>query len=124
MAEAANARIDSAENGRALVYVIGSGTRMIKLAVAIDGRFVGITGRNDYIAVSLDPGVHHICATSVKTKSRDALLQLTVAADQTYYVKQDFDRNGGWYYSPPRLWLLLLDADQGADAMTRAKPAH
>ena len=115
-------RVDSPQPGKATVYFIGTGTRMIKLAIMIDGEWIGATGRNDYLAAALNPGIHHVCAASVHTKFNHALLRLSVEADHVYYVKEDLNSAGGWAYNPPT--LVLLDEDQGPEAMKHVKPAH
>jgi hypothetical protein len=56
------------EAGKALVYFIQDDSYFSKLPrpttrMGIDGEWVGATHANSYSYVSVDPGVHHLCAS-------------------------------------------------------------
>jgi hypothetical protein len=54
--------------GKALVYFIQNDTNFNSFPkpttrVGIDGKWVGATNRDSFLYVSIDPGVHHLCAS-------------------------------------------------------------
>lgn len=59
--------------------------------IAMDGRWVGANRGSSYFFFSLDPGMHHLCATwkkgSPRPQDRTALLSFTAESDATYYFR-------------------------------------
>jgi len=50
----------TAENGRALLYVVQEDS--IRTRFAIDGKWVGALRRETYFVMPIEPGDHHLCA--------------------------------------------------------------
>lgn len=107
--------------GKALVYFIqddgpdGNHQHFIT-KVALDGAWVGAYKNNSYFAVSVEPGVHHVCAR-VQSKSRIgdtlALAHFTAEAGKTYYFTTRFPGGlNALYPVPPYLLLSRLDSDE------------
>jgi len=63
----------------------------------VDGAWVGATKDNSYFSISLEPGVHHLCA--VRGKEVDAE-PLTVEAGKTYYFQVEYKAVGKQYGTP------------------------
>ena len=83
----------SPQSGKALVYFIqdeetdGYITHTTQLA--LDGKWVGANQGTSYFSVSVDPGVHHVCADTrtVEMGPRIELAHFTAEAGQTYYYQ-------------------------------------
>ncbi len=86
--------------GQALLYLIEDqdeiGAACVHCGVTVrlgaDGRWVGVTNGNSYAAVSLAPGVHHLCANwqshLKKLSHREIyLMPLDVEAGKVYYMR-------------------------------------
>jgi hypothetical protein len=102
--------------GKARVYFIQDGgtnslayptTRM-----ALDGQWVGANHGDSYFYISVDPGVHHVCATLQTSLmgQRVELAHFTAEAGQTYYYRTRLILSR----SVELLALDLIDSDQGS----------
>ena len=100
----------------------------------VDGAWVGATKGNSYFAISLEPGVHHLCA--VLGKKADAQ-SLTVEAGKIYYFQVAYRAEGTQYGTSDHanyqvnenVDFLMLDEDKGkyrvkASALSIAVPKH
>ena len=100
----------------------------------VDGAWVGATKGNSYFAISLEPGVHHLCA--VLGKKVDAQ-SITVAAGKTYYFQVAYRAEGTQYGNSEHpnyqvnenVEFSMLDEDNGkyrvkASALSIAIPKH
>ncbi|HLJ49006.1 MAG TPA: hypothetical protein VKU01_23490 [Bryobacteraceae bacterium] len=97
------------ENGKALLYLTGDA------AFGVDGHWVGASTGKSYFTVSLDPGVHEVCARKshwlpwfgiiyVWTKSTAySVHELDTKAGETYY----FGPQGG-LSNPPSITSFEL----------------
>lgn len=94
------------EPDKALVYLIQDDLAFAlrprpTTRMGIDGRWVGATPRNSYFYFSVDPGVHHLCASWQTTgdpmASRDtAAAHFTAEAKGVYYFgAKDVEPCGG-----------------------------
>jgi hypothetical protein len=101
------------EAGKARVYLLGDAS------FGVDGQWVGSVQRT-YSSISLDPGLHHVCAryshwvpmyfliiVPVKV-TRYSLHSLEAKAGETYYLDGDFQPQVGYSFD-----LLQLDPDEG-----------
>jgi len=100
----------------------------------VDGAWVGATKDNSYFTISLDPGLHHLCA--VRGKDVDAE-PLTVEAGKTYYFQVEYKAEGKQYGTPnhpnyqvdKKVQFSMLNEDEGkyrvkASALSVATPKH
>ena len=60
----------------------------------VDGAWVGATKGNSYLTISLEPGVHHLCAVVGKEIKAEPV---TVEADHAYYFQVEFEAEGRQY---------------------------
>jgi hypothetical protein len=60
----------------------------------IDGDWVGATKGNSYLPISLDSGVHHVCAVLGNEVNA---VPLTVEAGHTYYFQVEYKAEGKQY---------------------------
>lgn len=92
------------ENGKGQVFfieksekppaIIGCLSCSTDTKFGVDGAWVGATKNNSYFVLSLDPGVHHMCA--VRGKDVDAE-PLTVEAGKSYYYQVEYKAEGTQY---------------------------
>jgi Protein of unknown function (DUF2846) len=100
----------------------------------VDGAWVGATKDNSYFYISLDPGVHHLCA--VRGKEVDAE-PLSVEAGKTYYFQVEYKAEGTQYGTPDhpnyqvkkKVQFSMLNEDDGkyrvkVSALSIANPKH
>ena len=100
----------------------------------VDGAWVGATKDNSYFSISLEPGVHHLCA--VRGKEVDAE-PLTVEAGKTYYFQVEYKAVGKQYGTPgnpnyqveKKVKFSMLNEDDGkyrikVSALSIATPKH
>jgi hypothetical protein len=107
------------EPGKALVYFV---EQDLNLAIVthtsradIDGSSMGATYGNSYFYFSVEPGVHHLCAsTQFGGSSRDSLTAVahfTAEAGRIYYFEI---KNVSWPQSGEHdATLFPLDSDEG-----------
>jgi hypothetical protein len=79
----------------------------------IDGAWAGATQSDALIAISVDPGEHHVCS-SWQGSGESALAHFTAEAGKTYYFRAqdiDMDRRA---WTTPGILLALIDSDEGA----------
>jgi hypothetical protein len=98
----------------------------------VDGAWQGATKGNSYFPISVQPGVHHLCAVVGKEAHAEPL---TVEAGHAYYFQVEFDAEGTQYGTPGQPnWQVkknvefsMLNEDQGkyrvkASALSVATP--
>ena len=54
------------------------------LRLGLDGAWVGATKADSYFAISIDPGVHHLCTNNGKSVGMDSF---TAEAGKVYYYE-------------------------------------
>jgi hypothetical protein len=109
------------EAGKALVYFLQDDSDFNSrprptTRMGIDGTWVGATQSNSYFYFSVDPGVHHLCASWQTTVvlgqgHKTAAAHFTAEANGVYYfeVKDTWWRDGG----SAGIHLKPLDSDEG-----------
>ncbi len=111
----ATQRPTSHDADKATLFIIGNdlGVAHPTIRVALDGTWIGATRTHYFFSVSVEPGEHHLCATTPVVNPKyslgTALVHLTAEAGQTYYFRtrvitiqfQDF------------LDFEAIDSDQG-----------
>ena len=98
----------------------------------VDGAWVGATKGNSYLAISLEPGVHHLCAVVGKEVDAESL---TVEASHAYYFQVEYNAEGRQYGTAKEpnyqveknVRFSMLNEDEGkyrvkASALSVAKP--
>jgi len=104
------------ESGKALLYFIQDdseyGARPRPTTrMGIDGKWAGATHGDSYFYISIDPGVHHLCANwQSALDSRVAAAHFTAEAGGTYYFAA---MDLGGRYVGTNLTLTPLDSDEG-----------
>lgn len=106
-------------SGKALVYFIekdAGGFLAGHTRIGIDGHWVGATEGNSYFALSVDPGVHHICANTHMGKlwtanEETALAHFTAEPGEVYYFET---KNLALQDKTIDVSLIPLDSDEGA----------
>jgi hypothetical protein len=83
----------------------------------IDGAWVGATHSNSYFYISIDPGVHHLCASwqgfvGLSPQRKEAALHFTAEAGSDYYFRAK-DIDNPYDKMPAILLLKPLDSDEG-----------
>jgi hypothetical protein len=88
------------ESGKALLYVIEDIERGPTMRVGIDGAWIGANKGKSYLAVSVDPGEHQICANwqsrFFKETARriGSAVTLSAEAGKVYYLRmQVYERS-------------------------------
>lgn len=119
---AKNSQTAPLETGKALVYFIeeDANTEWVTHTsrIGIDSKWTGATYGNSYFSFSVDPGLHHLCATTqIGTATDDvltALAHFTAEAGNVYYfaVKNVSMRNVSNLYTND-VTLVPLDVDEG-----------
>jgi hypothetical protein len=106
--------------GKALVYFLEDDTGFESAPkpttrIGVDGQWVGATHGNSYLYFSVDPGVHHLCASWQRAIAlfqgrKTAAAHFTAEAGQTYYfsAKNIWTRDG-----PSDMSLNPVDSDEG-----------
>jgi hypothetical protein len=104
------------EAGRALIYFIQDTITTILVAnpttkLALDGAWVGANHGDSYFSVSVEPGEHHVCASSwySRASQRVELAHLTAVAGNIYYYRTRLIVTGELEY----VELDPIDSDQG-----------
>jgi hypothetical protein len=110
------------ETGKALVYFIEEDNNAQFVThtsrIGIDGKWMGATYGSSYFSFSVDPGVHHLCATTqaglAANDVRTALAHFTAEAGGVYYFDM---KNISIRDSSTISWddatLLPVDSDEG-----------
>jgi len=114
------ANSDQPDSGKALVYFVEDDTGYEAAPkpttrIGVDGQWVGATHGNSFLYFSVDPGVHHLCASWQKAVSlfqgrKTAAAHFTAEAGHTYYfsAKNIWTRDG-----PTDMSLYPVDSDEG-----------
>jgi hypothetical protein len=100
----------------------------------VDGAWVGATKGNSYLPISLEPGVHHLCAVVGKDVHAEPL---TVEAGHAYYFQVEYKAEGRQYGTAKEpnyqveknVSFSMLNEDEGkyrvkASALSVATPKH
>jgi len=108
------------EPGKALVYFIQDDSDFASrprptTRVGLDGQWVGATHANSYFYFSVDPGVHHLCASwqtmvGLRTSHKTAAGHFTAEVSGVYYFEA---KDSSPYGGSPFITLSLLDSDEG-----------
>ena len=106
--------------GKALVYIIERMTNYPiitkKVNIGLDGTWLGATDAQSYISLTMDPGVHHLCAVyqgkaaGMDQEGHTLLLHLNAEAGKTYYLRYHafFSKD-----SPGIAFFEAVDEDEG-----------
>jgi len=85
------------EAGKAQIIFSGKGSAVIRYGV--DGAWVGANKGNSYFAVTVDPGLHHLCAgwqsISGKVEKNIGVASFTAEKGKVYYFEAEAEMNGG-----------------------------
>jgi Protein of unknown function (DUF2846) len=113
--------LTQADAGKALVYFIENDSQFDSFPspttrMGIDGEWVGATHGNSYFYLSVDPGVHHLCASWQKAV-------LALQGRQTAAAHFTAEAGGVYYFEVKNVWhrdhgagdisLRPLDSDEG-----------
>ena len=97
----------SPENGKALIYVVQKDDATTR--VGADGKWLGAARRRMYFFVSVDPGVHHLCAIGrIGIWSHVSLFELNAKAGETYYFATEYGQ-----LIADQFTIHQIDRDQG-----------
>jgi hypothetical protein len=109
--------------GRALVYFIEDDSNFESFPkpttrAGVDGVWVGATHGNSYLAFSVDPGVHHLCASwqfgvILGKGHQTSAAHFTAEAGGVYYFKVTNTFIHGENSAITRISLSPLDSDEG-----------
>jgi hypothetical protein len=111
------------ETGKALVYFIENDSNFKSFPkpttrAGVDGKWVGATHGNSYLYFSIDPGVHHLCASwqfgvILGQGHKTSVAHFTAEAGGVYYfeVKNTFFRSES--SATTDMDLTPLDSDEG-----------
>jgi hypothetical protein len=117
---ALQANTDQSDSTKALVYFLEDDTGFESrpkptTRIGVDGQWVGATHGNSFLYFSVDPGVHHLCASWQKAIAlfqgrKTAAAHFTAEAGHTYYfsAKNIWTRDG-----PTDMSLNPVDSDEG-----------
>jgi hypothetical protein len=106
------------EPGKALVYFIQDDSDFASrprptTRVGMDGQWVGATHGDSYFYFSVDPGIHHLCASwqgAEETSRNTAAAHFTAEAKGVYYFAA---KDSSQYRGPASITFNLLDSDEG-----------
>lgn len=111
------------EAGKALVYFIEDDSNFDShpkptTRAGVDGKWVGATHGNSYFSFSVDPGVHHLCASwqsgvILGTDRKTAAAHFTAEAGGIYYFKAKNITYSAPNSTTSEISLTLLDSDEG-----------
>jgi hypothetical protein len=112
------------ESGKALVYFIEDDSNFDShpkptTRAGVDGKWVGATHGNSYFSFSVDPGVHHLCASwqsgvILGTDRKTAAAHFTAEAGGIYYFEAKNTTYGTSNSTTTDISLTLLDSDEWA----------
>jgi hypothetical protein len=108
--------------GKALVYFLQDDAAFLSrprptTRFGIDGAWVGATHSNSYFYITIDPGVHHLCASwqgfvGLGPQRREAALHFTAEAGNNYFFRAK--NVGNPDTKTPVILLKPMDSDEGA----------
>jgi hypothetical protein len=108
------------DSGKAQIIFVENSDRPLlgnrTVRVGVDGAWVGANRGNSYFALTVEPGVHHICASWQAAKRAfvrtiDAV-SITTEPGGVYYVAAQFN-SSGYKDANMNLALSQLNEDQG-----------
>ncbi|MGA2350670.1 MAG: DUF2846 domain-containing protein [Terracidiphilus sp.] len=111
------------ESGKALIYFIEDASNFNSILkpttrAGIDGKWVGATHGNSYLFFSIDPGVHHLCASwqsnvGLEKNRKTAAAHFSTEAGSVYYfeIKNTYFRTDS--SETTDMSLNPLDSDEG-----------
>jgi hypothetical protein len=107
------------EAGKALVYFIEDDSNFSPISkpttrAGVDGKWVGATHGNSYFSFSVDPGVHHLCASWQSWGGKMAVVHFTAEAGGIYYFEVKNVSYGAANSTTEDMSLTPLDSDEGA----------
>jgi hypothetical protein len=114
------ANTDQSDSRKALIYFLEDDTGYEAAPkpttrIGVDGQWVGATHGDSYLYFSVDPGLHHLCASwqtavSLFQGRKTAAAHFTAEAGHTYYfsAKNIWTRDG-----PTDMSLNPVDSDEG-----------
>ena len=115
--------------GKSLVYVIEEFDRAINewvsptLRMGLDGKWVGAVKGDSYLALSVDPGEHHLCTnwqSSVKRlSSKVAFTSLNAEPGKIYYFRARIIEGGQSF----TIDFIPVDEDEGKYLVASAAPS-
>ena len=105
--------------------------------IGMDGKWVGANRGNSYFVVSVDPGVHHVCANWQSDTDNEArqvgMEKFTAEAGKTYYYQVMMKRKrsfigggpggGGGTITDKSFVFSQLDDDEGSYRVKAAMPS-
>jgi hypothetical protein len=103
------------EAGKALVYFIQDDSAYISrprptTRMGVDGEWVGATHSNSYFYFSVNPGLHHLCASWQGDGQKAAAAHFTAEAGGVYYFEV---KNSYWTNGSTGMSLDPVDSDEG-----------
>jgi hypothetical protein len=114
------------QDGKVLVYVVEDQQfKFVKDAtvrVGLDGAWVGANRGNSYLAFSVEPGEHHLCADWQSSFAGRllSLAKFTAGAGKIYYFRA---RTTGAKDERSALDLESVNSDEGGLLVSRAQPS-
>jgi hypothetical protein len=119
--------------GKALVFFVEEDLNLRTIThtsrFAVDGNWAGATHGSGYFYFMVDPGVHHLCATTQTGSTPDdgmtALAHFTAEAGTVYYFEMKnvvMVTGPGSGNSTNDATLIPLDSDEGAYLTSRLRP--
>ena len=108
------------EAGKAVVYFIQDDSAFITrprptTRMGMDGEWVGATHSNSYLYFSVNPGVHHICASWQGWNQEVGAAHFTAEAGGVYY----FEAKNSYWNGSTSIRLNPLDSDEGQLLLNR-----
>lgn len=116
--------------GKSLVYVIEVFDRAANqlsrptLRIGLDGKWTGAVKGDSYLALSVDPGEHHLCTNwqsrLKQFSTKAAFLGLNAEAGKIYYIRARIIEGGSDF----ALDFAPVDADEGKYLIATAAPSN
>ncbi len=112
-------------NKASLIFVqrVGSCIGCSMTRVGLDGAWVGVDKGNSYFAVTVPPGVHHVCASweapLATMENKIGLTEVLAEAGQKYYFEIEVGPPS--HDNAPVMRLKSVSGDMGAFLTSRSK---
>jgi hypothetical protein len=118
------------EPGKSLVYVIEVFDRAVNqisrptLRIGLDGKWAGAVKGDSYLALSVDPGEHHLCTNwqsrLKQFSSKAAFFGLNAESGKVYYLRARIIEGGSDF----ALDFAPVDADEGKYLVATVAPSN